>query len=289
MLVRGPRLLLTHCVAAVFVSAVAHLPLHAEPLRLTVPTPEKTAGEQLWYFPRLLKLALDKTVDEGAYDIRHFPQSLNSARTLSKLRSGELDVIWAMTNPEREKEFIPVRVSLLRGLSSHRVLLIREQDQAKFAEIDSLEALKALDAGLGDLWPDTDILRANGLPVTTSPQYELLFNMLAGKRFDYIPRGLYEVWEEYERHRNKGLVIESSLMLYYNGPMYFFVNRENAALAKRIERGLYLAQQDGSLDELFMSVPSYRLGLQEMHNPARRVVPLKTPAEIRALSQLTSP
>lgn len=264
-----------------FVLAVAGSPTFAETLALVVPPKEKTAGEHMLFFPQALELALVKTAErDGPFALSYYPHPLNSARALSKLKSGEVDVIWTMTNSERERDFIPVRISLLRGLSSHRVLLIRGQDQQKFADIKNLDQLRGFTAGVGVLWPDTDVLRINDLPVSTASSYDLLFNMLAGKRFDYIPRGLYEVWDEYAIHKDKGLVIEQNLMLYYKGPNYFFVNRNAPALADRIDRGLRLAIEDGSLDALFMSFSSFRQGMAVMENPNRKLFQLKTPAEV---------
>ncbi|MFP5393583.1 MAG: hypothetical protein ACLGI6_18875, partial [Gammaproteobacteria bacterium] len=86
------------------------------------------------------------------------------------------------------------------------------------------------------------VLQASGLPVVTSLKRSSLFAMLAVKRFDYFPRGLFEVWAEAAMPENRGLTIENSLMLYYEMPLYFWVRRDNVALAKRLERGLKLAQ-----------------------------------------------
>ena len=100
--------------------------------------------------------------------------------------------------------------------------------------------------------------------------------MPANKRFDYFPRGLYEVWGEQKVNADKNLVIEDSLMLYYPAPIYFFVNKKNVALANRIERGLRIAMQDGSFDKLFFSIPGFTEGLSEITNPSRKTFTLKT-------------
>ncbi len=245
---------------------------------VTVPL-EESARQHLYYFPELLKLALSKTAEtDGPFEIEEYPRVLTGARFLAELANGEsIDVIWTMTNPELERTLLRVPVSLLRGLNSHRVFLIRQEDQAKFAKVNSLADLKEFRAGMVSHWPDTDILRASGLPVVTSAHYELLFDMLKAGRVDYFPRGLYEVWQEQELHEKQGLAVEQSLMLYYYGPMYFFVNRENQALADRIERGLRIAIQDGSFDELFFSIPGFERGFEEMAEQPRRLFELPLP------------
>jgi hypothetical protein len=119
-------------------------------------------------------------------------------------------------------------------------------------------------------------MRNNDLSVIGSPAYLPLFKMLAAKRFDYFPRGLYEVWNEAKIHADLGLVIEKNIMLYYEAPFYFFVNKNNPQLADRIERGLKIAITDGSFEELFASIPSFKRGLEEQKNPQRRLLILES-------------
>jgi hypothetical protein len=246
---------------------------------------ERSAQEHVSYFHSLLELALSKTAAaDGPYRVEPYPKSLTGARFLHKLEKQDgIDVIWSMTSADMEKRLRRVPISLLRGLNSYRVFLIREADQEKFAAVASLEDLKAFRAGMVSSWPDTAILKSNGLSVVTSAHYELLFNMLEVKRIDYFPRGLYEVWQEQEANADKGFVIERQLMLHYHGPIYFFVSRDNKSLADRIERGINLAIADGSFDELFFSVPNFRLGYEEMTNSNRRVfrLPVEGPVKPR--------
>jgi hypothetical protein len=136
--------------------------------------------------------------------------------------------------------------------------------------------LRALQAGAGVNWPSTDVLRANGLPVTTSIAYEYLFPMLQAKRFDYMPRGIYEAWYEQRIHAGAGLVIDEHLLLHYRLPFYFFVSRDNPALGQRIERGLRAAIADGSFARLFNSVPAFKRSEAVIRSGKRRVFELRT-------------
>lgn len=244
---------------------------------VVIPPLEETASPHTVYFPRLLELALSKTQHtHGPYAIEQFPALWTIARFISDLkRDRNIDLLWSMTNSDLEEGLIRIPVPLLRGLNNHRVFLIRAEDRQVFADIDTIDQLRELRAGQGQHWLDTDILRANDLPLTTSAHYELLFGMLEASRFDYFPRGLHEVWDEYEQHREKRLVIEPTLMLQYPAEMYFFVNSKDRTLAERIEAGLKLAAEDGSLDELFFSIPSFQRGYQEMLSPHRTVLELK--------------
>ena len=237
-----------------------------ETLHITVPPSVKTAREHAGYYPTLLRLALSKTEStDGPFTISEYPHELVGARFLAELkRNGVVDVIWAIWTPERDKDILAIRIPLLKELNSYRIFLIRKEDEARFKKISTLDELRQLKAGQGTHWSDTAVLMANNLPVVTSIEHDLLFNMLIANRFDYFPRGLDEVWSEENIFADKGLVIEPHLMLHYDSPKYFFVNKDNIALANRIERGLKIAIADGSFDKLFNSVPAYKRGHDEM-------------------------
>jgi hypothetical protein len=253
------------------------LALAAAPLQVVIPALHPSSKEHAAYFPQLLRLALEKTVDtDGPFDIRHFEQELSSPRQATELKNnGLINVMWDGTNKQRETELRPIRISLLRQLNDYRVFLIRKEDREKFLAVKTLDDLRKLKAGAGVNWPSTDILRANGLPVVTSITYETLFPMLRVKRFDYLPRGIYEAWFEQRMHAGQGLVIEESIFLHYRVPFYFFVSRDNKALAARIGRGLQLAQRDGSFDKLFNSFPGFRRSEAEILSGKRRVFELE--------------
>ncbi|MDR7272071.1 hypothetical protein J2X20_004745 [Pelomonas saccharophila] len=266
--------------ALALLSAVALPAARAvEPLRITIPQLPPSAQEHASYFPQLLRLALEKTrASDGPFEIRQFDQAMSGPRQFAELKNdGAVNLIWDGTDPRREAELLPVRISLLRELNDYRVFLIRRGTQARFRAVRSLADLRLFNAGAGDGWPSTAVLRANGLPVVTSVTYEQLFTMLDAKRFDYMPRGVYEVWYEQSQHSN--LAIEESLFLHYRVPFYFFTSRQNPALADRIERGLRAALADGSFDSLFRSIPSFRRSLDEIHAGKRRVIELQLPRE----------
>ncbi|MBW8848798.1 MAG: transporter substrate-binding domain-containing protein [Burkholderiales bacterium] len=249
----------------------------AEPLRVTVPRLSPSSQEHATYFPQLLRLALEKTrASDGPFEIKTYEQTMSGARQLAELKNnGAIDLVWDGSNAKREAELLPVRFSLLRELNDYRVFLIRKGDQTRFQAVRTLADLSQFTAGAGDNWPSTTVLRANGLPVVTSIGYEQLFAMLAARRFDYMPRGVYEAW--YEQRQHSGLVIEQTLFLHYSVPFYFFTSRDNPALADRIERGLRAALADGSFDRLFRSIPSFKRSLDEIHAGKRRVLELQLP------------
>jgi hypothetical protein len=209
------------------------------------------------YYIAMLRLALEKTrLGYGDYRLEPIEEQLSQGRAVSMVAEGRgLSVIWTMTSREREEKLLPVRIPLLKGLNGFRILLIRASDQPWFEDIRSLDPLKRLQAGQGHDWPDTDILRANNLPVTVSSAYESLFRMLDEGRVDYVPRALNEPWAEVNAFDDLDLAVEQSLLLYYPTASYFFVSRDNPRLAKRLEDGLKMALADGSFDKLFREHP----------------------------------
>lgn len=234
--------------------------------RIVIPPIEKNSGENSTYYPRLLELALEKTVEtHGPFTITYHPLELTRNRLIHELERGNvINVIWAMSSSPRESILQPIKISLMKDLNNYRIFLIRKNDQRRFNKVKSLDDLRLLRAGQGTTWPDTEILTANNIPVVTAMHYQLLFDMLAANRFDYFPRGLNEIWDEEKIHVDKGFAVEKKLMFHYNRPIYFFTSKNNIALANRIEQGLRIAIDDGSFDALFYSYDSFRRGEAEL-------------------------
>jgi len=247
-------------------------------VRVVIPSLHASAAGHAVYFPRLLRLALEKTANEGPFEIVHTDAQLTSPRQATEIRNnGIITLMWDGSNKQRETELWPVKVPLLRELNDYRLFLIRAEDQERFNAIRTLDDLRKLKAGAGVNWPSTDILRANNLPVVTSIAYEYLFPMLRAKRFDYMPRGVYEAVNEQRANAADKLAIERTIFLHYHVPFYFFVSKENAALGRRVERGLRIALKDGSADKLFNSIPAFRAAQAEIDRHQRRVFELTVP------------
>jgi hypothetical protein len=98
--------------------------------------------------------------------------------------------------------------------------------------------------------------------------------MLVGRRFDYFPRSVVEVWDELESHAAT-LEVESRIALHYYYDAYFMVNKKNTRLAQDIDQGLEKAIADGSFDRLFDEHHGERL--RKAHLDQRIVIELKNP------------
>ncbi|OYU43236.1 MAG: hypothetical protein CFE44_19495, partial [Burkholderiales bacterium PBB4] len=205
---------------------------------------------RLEYPVRLLELALTKSgVNfELRSDARPMPQSA----AIKRLASGiNVNVVWSMTTREREEQLLPIRIPIDKGLFGYRIAFVSRHNRHALAQVKTLQDLRALTAGQGHDWPDTEILRANGLKVNTTSAHQNLFPMMTAGRFDYFPRSVLEIGDESGMLGAKDAVVDPYVLLHYPVAVYFFVNRADKPLAQILERGLTRALADGSFAALY--------------------------------------
>ena len=214
------------------------------------PRPEFEGDRRFEYATQLLKLALSKMGPEYRVELADVP--MNQQRQIRELEAGRvIDVAPMPSSAEREALLLPVYIPINRGVLGWRLGLMRKGDAARFADVNTLDDLKRVRMAQGMYWPDTDILRANGIPVITGPTYEGLFKMVIGSRFDYFPRSVMEIWNEQASNAD-ALEVEPRIALHYPYyASYFMLNKGNTKLAEVIRQGLEKALADGSADRLF--------------------------------------
>lgn len=229
------------------------------------------------YALALLTAALERT--PGRYQLQPTPEPMAQSRALLAIEhdSKSVQVMWTMTTREREARLLPVRIPIYRGLIGWRVLLQRSADAERLATVENLDELKRFSFGQRHDWPDTAILRANGLKVVTSQHYHGLFQMLAAGRFDLFPREVVVAWQEQARALEDGLAlsIDNHLLLHYPTAFYFFTSRNRADLAADIEHGLEAMIADGSFQRLFEQYHGDTLRQANLHK--RRIIELHNP------------
>lgn len=229
-------------------------------------------GSNNHFFVRLLRLALDKTVaSHGPYELREPPTYLFDNRLRAAMASGRVDIAWFTRFAEAEKRFLMVDDPLLGRINEYRLLLIRRQDRDTFRQVEQLHELREFTAGIGSQWADRYVFDANRLPYVTGPRYAILFRMLKAGRFDYFPRGLYQIKNELGQYPEQDFVIADNIMLHYPHGIRFFVPRERRALARRVELGLARAREDGSFDALFNSFEQFRWAEAQLRDNRRRI------------------
>ena len=198
----------------------------------------------------LLELAISKV--STAIELAYVPTPrMEYLRMLEYLQEEKLDIFWLHADLDLNQELVPIRFPIYKGFMGLRVFLINKSNQHYFSQINTLQDLKTLKAGQGTTWIDTTILKENNFNVITSDFYELLFRMLKHDRFDYFPRSVVEISRELNQFGDNQLVIENEMALYYPTLFYFYMNPKHRETAKLIEKGLYIAVNDGSFDTLF--------------------------------------
>lgn len=202
----------------------------------------------------ILRMALEKTVPEfGTYKLRASRQHTNGLRYLSNLASeSDLNVVWSSTSTEKERSYLPIRIPLRKGILGYRLLLVRKDNQSLLKNLRDLDDFKKLTVGQGVGWDDVKLYQENGIKVVEA-KYSNLFRMLSYKRFDIFPRGISEIFNEFEKEsaQNPDLMIDENVLIYYPWPYYFFVAQSNIKLHKRLEMGLQKMIKDGSFDAIF--------------------------------------
>lgn len=216
----------------------------------------KTSARQV-YEKAVITAALDATrASYGEWqlleDIRDLPFADEEAGVF---RVEGFDVFGTVAgNPKLENErkhLVPVPI--MKGLLGYRLLIIRAQDQEKFAAIESAEQLKQLTLGIPATWADAELFRQNGYSVNEGGSFDDLFVRLALGEFDYVAFGANEidsVWQE-RAASVPGLVREQELLLVYPFPVVFYVNPTKTYFAERLTQGLEELQGTGKLDAIF--------------------------------------
>ena len=229
---------------------------------------------RLEYPVRLLDMALRES--GVAYELRSEVRSMSQEATFTQLAQGaHFNVLWSMTSRAREEQLLPIRIPIDKGLFGYRIAFVRPQAPNPLAQVRTLADLRKLRAGQGQDWPDTQILRDNGLPVVTNLAFEGLMSMLHAGRFDYFPRSVLEIVDEKALPATRGATVDEHVLIHYPAAIYFFVNKKDKALARTIERGLNKAIADGSFDTLFYE----RFGdvIQRANLRQRSAIALKNP------------
>lgn len=253
--------------------ALTQAPPQVQTLQVRVTQAEGLDLERIIYFA-LLKLALDKS--GRAYDLKvtYVPETRPFMRVHTNPEL--INVFWKGSSAAFEQEFLPIRVPLLHGLVGYRVFLIRKDSQAQFDQVKTIADLAHFRALLGRDWIDTEIYRANQLPVIDS-LYQNLIPMLVAGRGDYFSRGILEVNQELNPRQYPEIDIEQSLLLYYPLVMYFFVAPDNQALHDALKAGLEKAMADGSYELLLATHPSTRDLFKTLHLNKRRLLKIENP------------
>jgi hypothetical protein len=241
----------------------------------TTITTNMKSNVQTDYMSGLLKLAL--SYSSKKYQFTTTDEVYSRPRVMESLKTGSISVMWGGTSEQMEEDFIPIRIDAYRGLMNHRLMFIRQGDQARFDKVKNLDDLRSISMGQGRSWGDAQILEAAGLKVVKATKKNGLYYMLDGGRFDAFPRGANEVWTELDAFPELKLTVEKSLVIIYPLPTYFFVSPKMPELAKDLEAGLEAAIKDGTFDRYFFASAEVQDTLKKADFQHRRAIRLSNP------------
>lgn len=219
--------------------------------------PETDIDTRHHYEVAVLRLSLEKTRAEyGDYKMVEGPHT-NVARVIHDMRHNTFpNHVFSLAYRDDMAQSYPeldfVRFPVYRGLKGFRTCFTSEQAKDQVAAVNTREQLLQLVHGQGRGWIDVDILRHAGFEVKDIALYDNLFKMVAAHRFHLFCRGANEIKDEYALFKHtEGLVHDQHLLLQYPLMHFFYRNKANSTLLKRINKGLQIAYADGSFKKLW--------------------------------------
>ena len=237
---------------------------------------------------QVLALALEQTGVK--YQLNPSENILSKGKALVRLQDNrEINIVWGMTNPQREKDLLPIRIPIFKGLIGWRLLLIRQDMAGRFKYIQELEHLVKLAPLQGRDWPDTKVLQSNSFDVVTERSQSALMKMLGNAQGDFYPRSIIEIWDELDKSQSKiPIQIQPTLGIRYPAAIYFFVNKNSVPLASLIENGLEKAIKNGKFDALFIEnykpyIDKAQLEKRTFYTLKNTFLPEKTPLDRKEL------
>ena len=211
------------------------------------------------YYVSMLKLVLEHT--PGAHKMLPVELPMSQRRIVRSLLEKHIDIMWSTTSKEMENIALPVRVPLLKGLLGYRIFIITKPNQSLFSADMGLSKIKSLMAIQGDEWLDTAVLKINGFKVEGTPWVSSIFKTLEEGHVDYFPRSIIEANTEINLQNSEHLTVEKHILLHYPLAVYFFVHKDNTALATLLENGLRTVQANGKFDTLLLEHPDHKAAL----------------------------
>jgi len=247
----------------------------------------KTQNIVMWYksfHEKHTRKLLHHVLDDSLNKFGHYKllgsDFITQGRAFSELvNNAGLDIVTAAPSLSREKSTHAIPIPINRGLLGVRICLLQKGNTGKFQHIETLQDIidNKIVFGQGEHWPDTQILKANGLRVFTSPLHANLHQMLRAGRFDCFPRAVSELDDELEQYGSEGLEVEGSFAIVYKLPLFFWFNSENIALIESVHSGLLKSVADRSYHEI--NRQSFEAILKKYNLESRNIIYLNNPNE----------
>lgn len=180
---------------------------------------------------------------------------------------------------------VPIPVS--GGLLGLRVGWMHHSRTRLSGAVATTSDLRKLVLLQGTGWSDVKVFDAAGLRTFTTRPSELL-RLVHFNRVDLYPRGITELERELPVVRREAgdAVVDPHLLIAYHFAGFFYVSRNNPALAAAIQTGFRRAMADGSYQRLLdahLFTPWLR---RELNLAKRRVIFLPNPEAAEVLQEV---
>ncbi|TYK65153.1 tetratricopeptide repeat protein [Colwellia echini] len=227
----------------------------------------------------------------GDYEIKIINEFItNDVKRWAVYDGTNINLTMAMTSPDWEYLTIPIRIPIRRGVGSYRLLAINKNNQHRFTDINTIKQLKTLTIGLQQEWIMNDLFEEEGFNIVESTSYDGIFRMLNKNRFDFVPRGINEVYDEISIRADEltDIMIEPNIAIRIPQPYYIFVSPKYPEIAERIEYGLEKMISAGTLQKMFNEhyaefIKRANLSNRIIINVGNKYLPNKTPIERKEL------
>ena len=230
------------------------------------------------YHTELLQLILDE-VKPNNFTVKSYDKRVPHLRGFDLLSKGEsLDIMIGYATHERVKKYRAIELPIIKGLNGWRASLVHKDNIEIFKDVSTLEQMRQFIPGSFHTWTDGKILLANKIQMLSGTDFVGLFRMLDTKRFDYFPLSILELAREAEYYKaqyNLDIAIEPNLLITYPVCFYFYVAKENEALAKVLTDGFEKIIANGKFDALFER--HHRKILDQLLTGDRKVIRLINP------------
>lgn len=260
------------------------LPAFSNTQKLPIDTVRMNTGAQdndlrARYRGLVLKKALDATIDEfGPYEIKIIELPTTVSRALIEVESGQtINLFIGVTTKEWEARTNVIRIPIRRGIVSYRLLAVHKDNVKKFENVQTLDDLKSLSAGLRVGWATTKVLAKQNFQYFELRALGGLYNMLNNNAIDYIPRGINEIYDEIDARQPNDIVVEPNIALLLQSPTYIMVSPSETRLATRIETGLEKMVKEGSLKRIFDDF--FAENLAKANIASRRILVIDNPEQ----------
>lgn len=260
-------------VAAMFLAVVS------QTLAIEVKVPIKSKYDTSQEYPlALLRFVLDKSGVPYRIVFSEVGVTTQARQVALLMQNADINLGWYGTSIELERELVPVRFPIWRGLLGYRVFIINKNSQPLFDKVNTLEDLRRFRGDQGIGWADVQILEHSGLRQDQT-QYDLIFEKLNAGRSDYFSRGITEAFREVDMRRKEfpNLAVERHVLLVYPFDGFFFTNKENPELAQALENGFLKAYADGSFSRFFYSHPIVKAVLEGTRIEGRTRIEIPNP------------